>query len=340
MTLSVRLMCVALLGGALPAWAATDSQVLLRMGSQNIARSELPDDVRQALFDIESEAHEKATGVLKEFGVRLSLARAKNKNAALKALPSVESLLGAAKPSDAEVKAFFEENKPKMPEGMPFEEVKPQISRYLERENASKSFEAALAASEKTKAFEVVLAKPLAPALTLDLSGFPARGPENAKVTLVEVSDYLCSHCRRAQEEVEGLLAAKGTSVRFVQVNFALRPDGLSGHLARGAWCARKQGGDVPFWKYHAAAFKADGTTSTPSKDKETALAVGDAAGLARSSFAACVESTEARAAVDAANERMSLLGVNATPTFFVNGRKETAASFRTAVEEALSSRL
>jgi protein-disulfide isomerase len=36
----------------------------------------------------------------------------------------------------------------------------------------------------------------------------------------------------------------------------------------------------------------------------------------------------------------MSLLGVNATPTFFVNGRKETAASFRTAVEEALSSRL
>jgi protein-disulfide isomerase len=314
--------------------SATSQGALLELAGKAVRRADLPVEVQSALHDIEREAFEKSETILKEFALRASLAREKNKGVSFAKLPPMEELMPIPEPSEARVKEFFEKNKAKIPPGTTIESVRPQIMAYLGREMAAETFNSAVDRQEKKGAFRLLAKAPEGPVVDLDLATYPTKGAPSAKVTVVEVSDYLCPHCREAYPEVKRIVAAHGSAVRFVQVNFALRPEGLSGALARGAWCARKSKGEEAFWKFHEAAFT--GEHASASGDVEATLAVAKAAGLAIGDMKSCLDSKEAHASVRETHERLGRAGVNGTPTFFVNGRKEGRRSLAEAVRKAL----
>src|SRR5260221_113503 len=83
----------------------------------------------------------------------------------------------------------------------------------------------------------------------------PSWGPANAKVTIVEFSDFQCPYCEMFFQRTYPLLQKNyGDKVRFVFRNYpisGLHPD--ADRAAYAAACAKEQN---KFWEYHDVLFK------------------------------------------------------------------------------------
>jgi len=195
--------------------------------------------------------------------------------------------------------------------GRSLAEVKPDLTRAMRDRNLAARREAFLS-ELRQKARVAVLLEP--PRFPVDIPAeAPSLGPANAKVTLVEFLDYQCPYCRRAERTVDELLERYDGKIRFVHRDFPI--DGHPGAMpaARGAHCAGLQG---KFWDYHRGLFAAAGDFS-----EKDLVARAAALGLDGSAFASCLASDRFDAAIHASAEAGTQLGVNSTPTFFLNGR-------------------
>jgi protein-disulfide isomerase len=144
-----------------------------------------------------------------------------------------------------------------------------------------------------------------------------AKGSADAPVTIVEVSDYGCSHCRDFNLETAGLiedLYVTPGDVQWITLPYAL---GLgTTPPAEAAFCAAEQD---RYDDYHLRLFQLQGTQGL----YETAGLVQVAAdlGLDQDSFAACVDGGAYSSAVQRNIKAASGAGVNSTPTFVINDR-------------------
>ena len=160
-----------------------------------------------------------------------------------------------------------------------------------------------------------------------------SKGPANAPVTIVEVSDYQCPHCKRAQPVLSQVMAKFPDKVRLVFKDFPLGFHERALPAAEAARCAGEHG---RYWEYHDLLFAAQPAFSTANL-----LEYGARLGLPAEPFAACVESNRHRDAVLADFSEARAAGVRGTPTFFVNGRQIVGAQriqvFQKAVQDALA---
>lgn len=322
----------------------TTDAVLFELDGQKIKRDDLGTEARDVMYQIENQGYESKTNYLKEFALRYALAKDKDKAADIKDLPPLKTLLGADKISEDEMKKFFEANKKSLPPGTTFAQIRPQLEQFMLAQRVGDQARQKVTELESSGRLKLLVPPPVSPKVSLDVTGFPTKGAATAPVTLVEVSDYLCPHCRSIKPEVESVVQEFGSKIRFVQVNFALRPTGLSGALARGGFCASKQGEDG-FWKYHDKAFQIPleaAQSVSPDEAKEFnahATTAAKDAGLDVAAFEKCLTSDEAKQFVDQTNTKMNSVGVSGTPTFFINERKVSVTapgSLKNAVTAAL----
>ena len=151
------------------------------------------------------------------------------------------------------------------------------------------------------------------------------KGPAGAKVTIIEYSSFTCPYCNRVRPTLQQLL--DNYPVRFVYKHFDR--GGIDSIAAQAAECAREQG---RFWEMHDAIFERGAGGGL----KQYALDLG----LEPGAFNSCLDSGRyAQRVKDDTQEALSY-GVDATPTFFVNGRKVIGAlpysSFQGIIEEEL----
>lgn len=174
----------------------------------------------------------------------------------------------------------------------------------------------------------------------IGMEGQPVRGGADAKVTLVEYSDFQCPFCAKAYTTLEEVLGAYGDRVRFVFKNYPLtsiHPWAEDGALA--SECAYAQGNDA-FWAMYDGLFKQQAEiTKENLKDKTSDIA--KAANMDVDRFRACLDERSALGAVRADETEAAALGVNSTPTFFVNGRRlsgaQTPESFKQVIDQELA---
>jgi protein-disulfide isomerase len=234
----------------------------------------------------------------------LALEAAARKTTAAALLNAVK----AAAPTDAELHAFYDEHRADVSR-LPFEAVKPQIEEYLQGE-ASDAARQRYLETLRDKYHAVLGWEPLRE--QLDASG-PERGPADARITIVEFSDFQCPYCRRLAPILKQLQDANPTQVRLVFRNLPLRtlhPD--AARAAQAGVCANSQG---KFWEMHDAMYADQSALGEAALD-ETALRLG----LDPQAFKDCMKSAEDTAIKtdEAAAER---LGLSGTPISFVNGR-------------------
>jgi protein-disulfide isomerase len=144
------------------------------------------------------------------------------------------------------------------------------------------------------------------------------KGPDDAPVRVVEISDYGCSHCRDFNLDTAGLLEdlyVTPGDVQWIILPFAL--NNTTFPAASAAMCANDQG---LFDEFHHRMFELQGNPAiyTP----EGLSQVAGELGLNQSEFDSCVQSGAFNASVEANIREAGLAGVNATPTFFVNDKK------------------
>src|SRR5487761_25364 len=153
----------------------------------------------------------------------------------------------------------------------------------------------------------------------LQLSDSPSIGPANAKVTVVEFSDFECPHCQ-ALYTILKTVEPEFPQVRFVFKNFPLteiHPWAMTAAIA--ARCAFQSSNDA-FWKVHNQLFDNQSTITADNVwDEATGFAAS--AGISADSIHSCMAAPETKTRVEADIAEGKTLGVDSTPTIFINGR-------------------
>ncbi len=170
------------------------------------------------------------------------------------------------------------------------------------------------------------------------------RGARAAPVTVLEFADFGCRYCASFTVATYPQLAAEFVRtgrVRWKEVPFALGMFPNGDVAARAAACAAEQGREQ-FAKLHDRLFaEQDAWQDAPDPDA-LFRSYAEAAGLDVTRFASCDTSDATEARVRAANDLADRMGVRATPTFFINGRRLEgalpAAQFRVLLLQALGS--
>ena len=173
---------------------------------------------------------------------------------------------------------------------------------------------------------------PLVGAVSVDDD--PARGPENALVTIIEFSDFQCPFCKSFFDQTQPIVfATYGDRVRYVFRDFpiaSLHPQAPK--AAEAAQCAFDQG---KFWEYHDVLFRNPGLLDVASlKTHATTL------GLNGSTFNVCLDSGKYTQEVQKDFDDGRAYGVTGTPTFFINGRKLVGAQPYSAIQQVIEEEL
>lgn len=146
----------------------------------------------------------------------------------------------------------------------------------------------------------------------------PSFGPQFAKVTIVEWSDFQCPFCSRAVPAVEKLRETYGKDVHFVFRNLPLPMHANARIAAQAAMAAHAQG---KFWQMHDQLFANQQALDRASLD-QTATKLG----LDMARFARDIDGPQVKAQIDADMQAANAAGVHGTPTLFINGRPVAGA--------------
>lgn len=148
----------------------------------------------------------------------------------------------------------------------------------------------------------------------------PSRGPASAPLQLVEFSDYQCPHCKEAQPTVDRLLKDY-PQAHFVSQIFPLRNiHSEAEKAAETGVCVAKIGGNDAFFKYTDAVY-ANQAQLTPEGSAEALVSAVKTAGVDDAKVKACMAEPSTKTTVDASLQLGQEVGVNSTPSLFVNGR-------------------
>jgi protein-disulfide isomerase len=166
----------------------------------------------------------------------------------------------------------------------------------------------------------------------VNTAGSPAKGPESAKVTLVEFSDFQCPFCSRVTPTLAQIEKEYGDDVRIVfkHLPLGMHPKAPAAHAAAEA--AHRQG---KFWEMHDRIF-ANQAAMSPDKYVEWAGELG----LDVERFKRDMADPAVKRKVDADAAEATALGVTGTPGFFINGRflrgARPFASFKQMIDAEL----
>jgi protein-disulfide isomerase len=171
------------------------------------------------------------------------------------------------------------------------------------------------------------------------VAGAPARGNKNAKVTIVEFSDFQCPFCSRAEDAVNDVMKNYGDKVNFVWRNLPLPMHPDAPLASQAAMEAFKQKGPDAFWKMHDLLYQ---NQKTPDGLKREALdKYAQQLNLDMGKWKTALDNQTHKAEVDADAKMGNDIGISGTPAFVINGYFISGAQpypkFRKLIEKALA---
>ncbi len=158
----------------------------------------------------------------------------------------------------------------------------------------------------------------------IDVSGRTFFGNADAKIVVVEFSDFECPYCKRAAQTLKPILKQYQDKIKFVFMNYPLDKNcnpsmqrsmhQQACNTAFAAYCAGEQG---KFWEYHDMAFERQ-----PKFQKASLLNMAEKLKLDLPKFEQCLQGEGAKNRITADLEQGKSVGLQGTPSVYVNGRK------------------
>jgi hypothetical protein len=148
----------------------------------------------------------------------------------------------------------------------------------------------------------------------INLEGAPIRGPANARVTVVEFSDYECPHCAVAAPILRDIEREFAADVRVLHMHFP-----LSGHphAMMASRAAVAAGAQNKFWEYHDLLFQNQEHLETADLERYATQV-----GLDLTRFRADMQAPDTERRVAANRREGERLQIDGTPTIYINGRR------------------
>lgn len=167
----------------------------------------------------------------------------------------------------------------------------------------------------------------------IEIGKSPVKGPENAKITIVEFSDFECPYCQKGAENLDNVLKEYPGQIKVVFKNLPLPFHEKARPAAIAALAAQKQG---KFWEMYDALFE-NQEQLTPEFFEAAAAKLN----LDMAKFKAdLADSKELSAQIDQDIQLANKVGVRGTPGFFINGVLLSGAqpvqAFKTIIDRHL----
>ena len=292
---------------------AAKEGVAAKVGDLEITNAELQDGIESELFEAESKVFEIKFNKLKS----LLLQKFMDKDPRKKGISNDEFLEKyIAKDvviSEKEIDAFVKD------QNIPAEHINPQvrekIKNYLEMERKKEAVDKWIAEQTKKSPVEVYIQKPRRPTFPVEVGNSPVTGGKDAKVTIIEFSDFQCPFCAKGADVLKEIKKKYGNKVKIAFKNFPLPFHNHAEQAAVAGLCANEQGSEF-FWKMHDAMFASQDSLDTEGL-KKTAKKIG----LKMDGFEKCLSENKYLAQVKAEMEEGKKVKVKSTPTFFINGK-------------------
>ena len=146
----------------------------------------------------------------------------------------------------------------------------------------------------------------------------PKKGPDNAKITLVEFSDFQCPFSKESYLVIEKLLQRYPDDIRFIYRDFPVDSiHSFARKAAEAGECANEQG---KFWEYHDKLF--ENQEALNDEDGQIFYKIAKDAGLDEKLFTTCFGFGKYKQEVEEDYQAGVSAGLRGTPTWFFNGQK------------------
>ena len=179
---------------------------------------------------------------------------------------------------------------------------------------AGKNETAAIAESKASKFGSRPAPKLLDDPVAIPTLGSPVMGPANARITLVEFSDFQCPYCSKAVAQINATLKAYPNDIKLIFKQYPLDSHPQASISAAASLAAHAQG---KFWPMHDVMF-----ANRQKLSRQSILGWAKDIGLDMKRFTADLDSEGIRKAVLRDQADGDKAGVEGTPTVFVNGQK------------------
>jgi len=210
----------------------------------------------------------------------------------------------------------------------PYESVKEKIIESLRQRRMAKAKAAYI---QSLRADAKVVMRLTAPRAEVSAKDAPVRGPKNAKVLIIEYADYECPYCQQIQPALDKLEADFKGKLALAYKDVPLPMHAHAAKAAEATHCAAAQG---KYWEYHDVLSATKQLDLPQLKDHARGLGLNPAA------FDKCLDSGEKAQLVKDYVAEATALGLQGTPSFFINGRFisgiQTYENLREIVEEEL----
>jgi len=325
------LVCAGLIIAApLVSLAQNPQQPIATVEGQPIYEQDLMSVAGPRLLDLHKQEYQLKRDALDSLIRRKVVeAEAKKKGLTVDELLKQEVDSKIAEPSDDEAKGYYWGVKSGTT--LPFDQIKSQVKQLLKNSEIQQARER-YADSLRDKTQVSILLQP--PVVQMGYDAARVKGEADAPITIVEFADFQCPFCSRVQPLLKDVLGKYKGKVKLAYLDFPLSQIHQHAEMAAEASrCALTQG---KYWEMH------DAMLADQAKLDEAAL-VKTAAGLGmdQNSFASCLKSGKYKAVVQQDLEAGSQAGVNATPTFFINGEflsgAQSDADFTKIIDRQLS---
>lgn len=210
--------------------------------------------------------------------------------------------------------------------GTAFSQVDPQFSQSMEKYLASPEGQKALGKTvedyfqkrqeemikERENKQKSEIEDQFKNPVKIEVGKSPVKGPANAKITLIEFSDFQCPYCKRGYDTVKQVMEAYPNDVKVAFKHLPLEFHKEAMPAAKASLAAAKQG---KFWEFQSALFENQAKLSSAFYE-ETAKSLG----LNLEQFKKDAASPEIEAQIKEDMELGAKNGIQGTPGFFVNG--------------------
>jgi len=165
----------------------------------------------------------------------------------------------------------------------------------------------------------------------IDIDDSPFKGAADAPVTIVEYTDFQCPYCAKLGDIFKEVLALYPGKVKIVYKSYPLSSHKFAWKAAAAAMAAHRKG---QFWPFHDILFK-----NYNALDDAKLMQIRKKFGFDTPEFDKLMKSSAVRTKVAADKKEGKAIGVQGTPTVFINGKRlrdKSLEGFKAAIDQEL----
>jgi protein-disulfide isomerase len=296
---------IALGAFSIPAVGQNDSTVVAEINSRKVTAAELEEKQAGKLLQAKYKYYLAERDALEQFiDDELLDAQAKKEGVTRDELFKRHVSSTVPTPTEDQLRFYFEG----VQTDESYESARPHIIDTIHQLRMKKAAAAYIAELRGQYGVVVELNQP---SVHVEVGNAPRLGSENAPVQIVEFADYECPYCQKVNDDLIRLREQFGSQVSVVFKDFPLPMHPLAAKAAEAAHCAGVQG---KFWEFHDSLFQTKRLQMSDLRNQARDLKLDTAR------FDQCVESGEQTASVKTDAQEGLRLGLQGTPSFFVNG--------------------